>query len=184
MIRINLLPVRAAQKKEKLRSQISIFILCMILVCIACGSLYVQKTIAINNVKDEIAQINQKNRALTKKIGQVRDFEKKKADLKKKLDVLKALKDGKSGPVHLLDELSTALPDKLWLTKFSEKGGKIKLSGVADNENTVAAFMRNLDASPYYKNIELSVTEQTKVGERKMQKFTLNCSVETPPTKK
>jgi len=182
MIRINLLPVRAAQKKEKLRSQLSIFILCMILVCIACGSLYVQKTIAINNVKDEIAVIDQKNKALSKKIGQVRDFEKKKNDLEKKLAILQTLKDGKSGPVHLLDELSAALPDKLWLTKFSEKGGNINLAGVADNENTVAVFMRNLDASPYYKNIELSVTEQTKAGERKMQKFTLKCSVETPPS--
>lgn len=184
MIRINLLPVRAAQKKEKLRSQISIFVLCLILVCIACGSLYVQKTIAINTVKDEIADIDQKNKTLTKKIGQVRDFEKKQADLKKKLDILKTLKNGKSGPVHLLDELSAALPDKLWLTKFSEKNGSINLQGVADNENTVAVFMRNLDASPYYKNIELSVTEQTKAGETKMQKFTLNCSVETPPAEK
>jgi type IV pilus assembly protein PilN len=182
MIRINLLPVRAAQKKEKLRSQISIFLLCMILVCIACGSLYVQKRIAINSVKDEIAAIDQKNKALSQKIGQVRDFEKKKADLEKKLAILQTLKDRTSGPVHLLDELSAALPDKLWLTKFSEKGGSINLAGVADNENTVAVFMRNLDASPYYKNIELSVTEQTKTGERKMQKFTLNCRVETPPS--
>ncbi|SEA65197.1 type IV pilus assembly protein PilN [Desulfuromusa kysingii] len=182
MIRINLLPVRAAQKKEKLRSQVSIFVLCMILVCIACGALYVQKMLAVRDVRDEIALIDKQNKALTKKIGQVRDFEKKQAELENKLEILKKLKDGKSGPVHLLDELSAALPEKLWLTKFSEKSGQINLSGVADNENTVAEFMRNLDASPYYKNIELSVTEQTKAGERKMQKFTLNCSVETPPS--
>ena len=182
MIRINLLPVRAAQKKEKLRSQVSIFFLCIVLVCIACGSLYVQKMTAINSVKDEIATINQKNNALKKKIGQVKDFEKKKADLEQKLAVLQTLKNGKSGPVHLLDELSAALPEKLWLTKFSEKAGRISLAGVADNEHTVAIFMKNLDASPYYMNIELSVTEQTKAGERKMQKFTLNCSVEAPPS--
>lgn len=180
MIRINLLPVRAAQKKEKLRSQLSIFFLCLILVCIGCGALYVQKVTAINSVKDEIAVINQKNKELRKKIGQVRDFEKKKADLEKKLAVLQTLKEKKSGPAHLLDELSAALPEKLWLTKFSEKGGSINVAGIADNENTVAAFMRNLDASPYYRNVELSVTEQSKVGDRKMQKFTLNCSVETP----
>ncbi|RLB72769.1 MAG: fimbrial protein [Deltaproteobacteria bacterium] len=180
MIRINLLPVRAAQKKEKLRSQLSIFFLCIILVCIGCGALYFQQMSATSSVEDEIASIAQKNRELTKKIGQVKDFEKKKAELEKKLAVLKTLKSGKSGPVHLLDELSTSLPDKLWLTKFADKGGKITLSGVADNENTVAVFMRNLEDSPYYKNIGLAVTEQTKAGDRKMQKFTLNCSVEAP----
>jgi len=180
MIRINLLPVRAAQRKERLRSQLSIFFLCMILVCIGCGALYVQKLAAIKDVKGEIATINQKNIELRKKIGQVKDFEKKKADLEKKLAILTKLKDGKSGPVHLLDELSAALPDKLWLTKFSEKGGQIHLAGVADSENTVAVFMKKLDSSPYYMNVELSVTEQTKAGGRKMQKFTLNCSVEAP----
>ena len=180
MIRINLLPVRAAQKKEKLRTQLSIFFLCVALVCIGCGALYFQQMTANNSVKNEITSIDQKNKELRKKIGQVKDFEKKKADLEKKLAVLKTLKNGKSGPVHLLDELSTSLPAKLWLTKFSEKGGKINLSGVADNENTVAVFMQNLDASPYYKDIELAVTEQTKAGDKKMQKFTLNCSVEAP----
>ncbi len=180
MIRINLLPVRAAQKKEKLRSQLSIFFLCLILVFIGCGALYFQQMMVINDVQDEITTITQKNNELKKKIGQVKNFEKKKAELEKKLAVLATLKAAKTGPVHLLDELSTSLPDKLWLTKFKEKGGKINLSGVADNENTVAVFMRNLDASPYYKNVELAVTEQTKAGDRKMQKFTLNCSVETP----
>lgn len=183
MIRINLLPVRAAQKKEKIRSQLSIFFLCIILVLIGCGALYAQKMSAINNTKDEIAEIDKKNRALQKKIGQVKDFEKKKADLEEKLNVLKSLKDGKTGPVHLLDELSSALPDKLWLTKFTEKGGSITLSGVADSENTVAGFMRTLDASPYYQNIELAVTEQTKVGDNKMQKFTLSCKVQMPSSK-
>lgn len=183
MIHINLLPVRAAQKKEKLRSQLTIFFLCILLVLIGCGALYAQKVILINDTKDEIAVINKKNNALKKKIGQVRNFEKKKAELEKKLNVLKSLKAGKSGPVHLLDELSSALPDKLWLTKFSEKGGSIALSGVADSESTVAQFMKKLDASAYYQNVELKITEQKKFGEKKMQKFTLSCKVQMPSSK-
>ena len=109
---------------------------------------------------------------------------KKKADLEQKLGILKDLKAGKKGPVHLLDELSSALPDALWLTDFSEKSGQIKLSGIADNEETVAGFMRNLEASPFYRGVELSVTEQSIIGDTKMQKFTLNCAAETPLAKK
>ncbi len=184
MIRINLLPVRAAQRKEKIRSQLSIFFLCIILVLIGCGALYAQKMTAINGTKEQIAEIDKQNRALQKKIGQVKDFEKKKADLEQKLNVLDSLKENKSGPVHLLDELSRALPDKLWLTKFTEKDGSITLSGIADNENTVADFMRTLDASSYYQNVELTVTEQTKVADNKMQKFTLSCNVQMPSSSK
>ncbi len=183
MIRINLLPVRAAQKKERIRSQLSIFLLCLILVFIGCGALYAQKRAEINDTKNEISNINNKNNALKKKIGEVRNFETKKSELEQKLNVLYSLKENKSGPVHLLDELSSALPENLWMTKFVEKNGVITLSGVADTEYTVATFMKNLEASPYYQNVELSVTEQSKISETKMQKFTLICQVKLPSTK-
>jgi len=183
MIRINLLPVRAAQKQQRLRAQLSVFFLCLILAFIACGVLYVQKQAAIDKVKVEIADIEAKNRALQKIIGQVKDFEMKKADLEKKLAVLASLKANKSGPVHLLDQLSFSLPDNLWLTSFKENNGQITLSGIADTEKTVARFMKNLDASPYYQRIALSITEQTKVGDKKMQKFTLDCNSESPSSK-
>lgn len=183
MIRINLLPVRAAQKKAKLRSQVFIFLLCLILVGAGCGALYVQQMFAADNVRDEIAQLEKKNKILKKKIGKVRDFEKKKADLGKKLDILEKLKAGKKGPVYLLDELSHALPDKVWLTSFTEKGGRINLAGFGVDEHIVANFMENLESSKYYRNVELSVTEQAKVGGKKIQKFTLKCRTETPSSK-
>jgi len=187
MIRINLLPIRAAQKKEKLRSQLSVLFLCLILVCAVCGALYVQQMFAIDDLKDEIAIINKKNADLKKTLGEVANYEKKKKDLEKKLTVLNRLEEGRSGPVRLLDELSNALPtlpDKVWLTEFSESGASINMKGVGDNERTVARFMQNLEASPYYKNIELTVTEQASVGGIKMQKFTLRCQKETPASKR
>jgi len=180
MIRINLLPVRAAQKKEKLRSQLSILFLCLILVFAGCGALYVTKMFALDNLKQELADIDRQNTALKKKLGEIANYEKKKKALEQKLKVLADLKAGKAGPVHLLDELSRALPDKVWLTQFTEKAGKIDLAGVGDTEQTVAAFMNNLEKSPYYKGVELSVTEQTTVGGVKMQKFTLKCRTEKP----
>ena len=182
MIRINLLPVRAAQKKEKLRSQLSILFLSLILLGAGCGALYVTKMLEIDGLKDEIADLGRQNQALKKELGEVVDFEKKKADLEQKLKVLNDLKLAKAGPVHLLDELSRALPQKVWLTDFSENNGQVDLKGYGDTEETVAEFMNNLEASPYYAAVELSVTEQASVGEFKMQKFTLKCSTEKPST--
>jgi len=183
MIRINLLPIRAAQKKEKLRSQISILVLCIILVCAGCGALYVQQMFAIDSLKEEISDLNKKNADLKKTLGEVADIEKKKKDLEQKLSVLNSLEEGRSGPVRLLDALSNALPvrpDKVWLTQFSESGGQIKMDGFGDSEGTVAKFMQNLEASAFYENIELSVTEQSTVGGIRMQKFSIRCQKESP----
>lgn len=182
MIRINLLPVRAAQRKEKLRSQLSILLLSLVLVSLICGVLYVQQQRTNENLQSEIADINRRNTELQKIIGEVRDYEKRKADLEQKLQVLGALKDGKTGPVRLMDDLSNALPENLWLTSFAEQNGSVDLSGVADTEQTVALFMQRLDASGYYQNIELNVTEQTNVGNRRMQRFTLKGQATSPAT--
>lgn len=183
MIRINLLPVRAAQKKEKLRSQASVLFLCMLLVFAACGALYVQQMWATDSLTAEIAQIDAQNAKLKIELGKVANIEKDTEELKKKLAILATLQTDRSGPVRLLDELITALPEKVWLTQFTEKGGKIDLAGYGDSENTVARFMNNLEKSPNYQGVVLNVTEQSAVSGIKMQKFTLSCQTETPPSK-
>ncbi len=180
MIRINLLPVRAAQRKEKLRSQLSILFLCLLLALIGCAAAYFKQESETKELNEEIAQVEARNNALKKQIGEVRDIEKRKAELAKKLDILQSLKEGKTGPVRLLDELSRALPDKLWLTSFSESSGNIQIAGYGISQNVVAEFMRNLGSSPYYANIELTVTEQTNLGGVKVHKFSLSCRAEKP----
>lgn len=180
MIRINLLPVRAAQKKEKLRSQLSVLVLSFVLVGLACGVLYVQQQRTNESLQTEIADINRRNAELQKVIGEVRDYEKRKADLEQKLQVLGRLKAGKTGPVRLMDDLSNALPEVLWLTSFSEQNGNIDLAGIADTEQTVALFMQQLEQSGHYQNIELNVTEQTNIGNRRMQRFTLKGRAVSP----
>lgn len=182
MIRINLLPVRAAQKKEKLRSQLTVLILCLALVAAACGGLYVRQNGAIEAIKQDIASLDKQNNDLRKQLREVANFDQMKQDLQKKLDVLASLKAGKSGPVRLLDELNRTLPDKVWLTDFSEQGGNVSLNGFGDSEKTVASFMKRLEESPYYRNVELAITEQADVGGMKMQKFSLRCQTETPPS--
>lgn len=180
MIRINLLPVRAAQRKEKLRTQVVVLVLSLLLAGAACGSLYLNKQWAIDDINAEIKDLQAQNNALKKKLGEVANYEKRKKDLQQKLDVLADLKTAKSGPVHLLDDLSLALPDKVWLTSFEERGGGVKLSGYGDTEKTVANFMNRLERSGYYSNVELSVTQQATIEGVKMQKFTLSCRTEKP----
>ncbi|BCR04680.1 type IV pilus assembly protein PilN [Desulfuromonas versatilis] len=181
MIRINLLPVRAAQKKEQLKGQLVILTLALIAVAVGCGGVYASLAGRVNDEKAAIAQKEAEINQLRKAIGEVAHFKKLQAELRGKLDVLDQLKAGKSGPVHLLDELSSALPDKLWILSFKESGGAVSLTGVGLNEETVAQFLRNLEASPYYQKVELQVVEQMVQSGLKMQKFNVNCRVEAPP---
>lgn len=181
MMHINLLPVRAAQKKEKLRSQVAVLILSMVLTLVACGAVYTTLQFGVDEVKQNIANQEARAKVLKKTLGEVAEFKKKKAELVGKLDILDQLKKGKTGPVHLLDELSLALPDKLWLTSFKESGGSVNLSGVALNEDVVALFLKRLEKSPYYRGVELQIIEQAAQSGVRVNKFNVVAKIETPP---
>ena len=184
MIRINLLPVRAAQKKARLQGQLVVLVLSLVVTCLICGGLYTSVAVKISAEKKQIAKIEKEITRLKKTLGEVAQFKKLQKEFQGKLDVLAKLKEKKTGPVHLLDELSRVLPDKLWLSSVKESGGGVSISGVGLNEETVARFMRDLEASPYYQQVELKVTEQTKQGSLKLQKFQISCRVETPAASK
>nr|WP_320050604.1 PilN domain-containing protein [uncultured Desulfuromonas sp.] len=183
MIRINLLPVKAAQKKEQLRNQVIVAVLALVIVVAGC--LFVEMTIQsdIKTVKADIAKNKEEIKSLQKKIGEVNKFKALQEELKNKLEVLQTLKDAKSGPVHLMDDLISALPENLWVTSFSEKGGNITIKGVGLSEDDVADFMTNLDTSPYYKNVRLKVTKQKAARGLRLQNFELVCKAEKPSDK-
>ena len=179
MIRINLLPVKAAQKKEKLKGQMFVSFLVLVVTVALCGSVYMH---FLNKIQDAQADIDQKRfeiSKLMKTIGEVNQFKKRQQELRAKLDVLEKLQTARSGPVHLLDELYKAMPDKLWLTTFSESNGSAKIDGIGVNEETVALFMRNLESSDYFSNVELQVIQQNLQGGNKFQKFSLVCKTQT-----
>ena len=77
-------------------------------------------------------------------LKEVADFEDKKAKLQKKVDLINALKANQRGPVRLMDEVSNALPDLLWLERMEVKGNVITLDGKALNPPAVANFLENL----------------------------------------
>lgn len=178
MIYINLLPVRAAQKREKLIEQLVILGAILILSVALCIGVYTVLLTKVSSEKDAIEAKKKEIEQLKKTIGEVDRFKKLQEELKNKLAVLDQLKEGKTGPVMLLDELAKAVPEKLWLTSFKETAGTINLSGIAFGEETVASFMRRLDESAFFQKVELQVIEQTKQGDTKLHKFTIVCQSE------
>jgi len=180
MIRINLLPVRAAQKKEQLKSQIVILVLAIVLTFAVCIVLYTSISFKVDERKQDIKNKQNEIAQLKKVIGEVDRFKDLKAQLQGKLDVLDKLKANRTGPVHLLDELSAAIPSKVWINSFKESGGMITISGVGLNEEAVAEFLQRLEASDYYQDIELQVIEKKTEGGRQVESFGIVCRVESP----
>jgi len=181
MIKINLLPLRAARKKETAVQQIAIFCISLLLVAVVVVSMYVVKRIQIATTQSEIAVANNRINELKAKIGKLEELKALKEQVRKKLDVLAQLRKNKTGPAHRLATLSDNTPDQLWLTGYSESGPAIRITGMATSEELIAAFMRNLEASADYMGVELIVSEQAESGGAKLKRFELSCKLRTAP---
>ena len=83
-------------------------------------------------------------------IDEVNGYEKKKASLEAKINLINGLKRNQHGPVRLMDEVSKALPDLVWLNSMNLIGKTIQINGKAMTPNAVANFIENLKKSPYF----------------------------------
>lgn len=177
MIRINLLPVRAARKKETAKQQIAILVLTLLLVTVIVGGVYAYFAAKVSAAENDIAASEQELAQLKAKIGEINNLKKLKDDVQKKLDVLTQLRKNKTGPVKRLGTLSDTVPEKLWLTAYSESGQSVSIGGVAFSEELIAEFMRRLQGSNDFTAVELVVSEQSEIAGTKVKKFQINCQL-------
>ncbi len=177
MIRINLLPVRETKKKKTTRQMFSILALSLGLVALILVFTHLSLSSQINQVQAQIVGYNEEIKRLKIDTKDVDKFKAEKEDLQRRLNIIYALQRAKTGPVRVLDDLSMALPGKLWLTSLREKGGKMEIKGIAFDNQDIAKFMTNLESYGVIKNVELVISQQLEKKEMKLKEFTLTCQV-------
>lgn len=177
MIRINLLPVREKKKKESTRKMFSILVLSLALVGVALVFVHLSLSSQISQVQRQITDYNEEIKRLKVDTKDVDKFKAEKEDLQRRLNIIYTLQRAKTGPVRVLDDLSVALPGKLWLTAVREKNGKMEIKGIAFDNQDIANFMTNLEKSGVIKNVELVIAQQLEKKELKLKEFTLTCQV-------
>lgn len=179
MIRINLLPFRAARKKENIRRQLTIFALTVVFALVVMAYYFMKLSSTLSDREKEEQQIKVELAGYKKTIERINNLEKKIAEIRKKLDVIKDLEKKKTGPVLLLDQIAMAVPkEKLWLTSFVEKKGKLTLNGTAMDNETVAVFMTNLENAELITAVDLKSTRLRSLPKYKLSvsDFSLECT--------
>ena len=111
-------------------------------------------------LKIEVAEAQVEVDRLAPIIKEVEEFKAKKAELQLKVDVIGNLKENQRGPVEIMDKVSRALPELLWLNKMQVVASDVSLEGQAFNTNAVANFIENLDKVPEFQEPVLQDTAQ------------------------
>ncbi len=161
MIRINLLPFRAARKKENVRRQISMFSLSVFFVAIAL--FYYNSVLAnqvqeldegVNNAKVELAKYKKINK-------EIKILETKLKILRQKRQVIEDLDASREDAVRLMNKMTEVMvPGRMWLSSFTAMGNGVKASGTAIDNKTVADFMTNLQKVEQFSDVNLLQTSR------------------------
>ncbi len=183
MIKINLLPTKKTRKRGSTQQQLIIFAGVLAAVGIMLYSVYSSEADKVSVLEQQKAQVSEEMKRLEGIIGDINTIQAKKDELKKKLDIIEMLKKQKIGPVRILDEISTIIPKRVWLTNISQMQNMMHFSGKSTDHKEVAIFMKNLESSPFFNKVELivinQVAEKEATGALVMQ-FEITCEFNLP----
>ncbi|MCP4579679.1 MAG: hypothetical protein GY846_25695 [Deltaproteobacteria bacterium] len=178
MIKINLLPFRAARKRENVRRQVSIYLLCILFLFCLMGYLHVSLGSQLTQLKVREESLRKELKSYATITREIAKLKKDTQDLNTKLGVIESLEKQRVGPVLLLAEIARAVPpDRLWLTSVLETRGTLTLRGTAMDNHTVALFMTQLENAPHINAVDLDRTALTyfKQYKRGASNFVLTC---------
>jgi type IV pilus assembly protein PilN len=181
MIKINLLPVRAARKKEAIRQQLSVAGLSFLMLFVIFGGIYWSKNSKISKARTDIRQGENELKELKRKVGELSRIKEQKRIAQEKLGIVKQLEANRSGPVKLLHDISNAIPEKAWIEILKETKNVITLKGFASTEDVVADFMRGLERYPEMGRVELEIVRKAKKENVELIGFTIKLIREQKP---
>ena len=133
-------------------------------------------------VDEDLAKGEREMQQLRSVLAQVQKFESSKAQLQQRVTLIEQLRRGQSGPVHILDEISKAVPERLWLTDLTERGDDIVLAGMTTSLTGLSDFVANLESSAWFKKpvdiVDSQVTPDAKNGD--IFKFSIKAVFNNP----
>ena len=180
MIRVNLLPHRAARRR---RQQQQFFIALGMIAFLGVAIWLLVHTTLSRTYQEQLSR-NQYLQAeiakLDKELEDIKKLKEMTASLLARKKVVETLQSNRSEVVHVLDELARQLPDGIYLKAIKQQGSRVSLNGYTQSQARVSTLMRNLDASPHLENPNLIEIKAVPLGTTRVNEFTLNVNIERP----
>lgn len=177
MIRINLLPWRAARRKDQ-RQHLAVLggmVAVLGLLIVGAVHLTIAGYISVQNDRNEF--LKKENVRLDKEIEEIKKLKTEIAALLARKQIIERLQADRAQAVYLLQELVQQVPDGVYLKTIKQTGLKVNLSGYSQSNARVSTLMRNLGASPYLENPDLVEIKAATVSNKRVSEFNMNVSL-------
>lgn len=159
MPRINLLPWRAAERKQRQKN----FAIAALLAVVLGGLIMwlvntgIQGRIDYQSARNQ--RLQQEIATLDEQIKEIRNLRVRKERLLARMAAIDDLQKARPEVVFLFDQLVEVTPEGVFLTEFTQNGRNLLFKGVAESSTRVSTLMRNIAASPTLGDPRLQVVQ-------------------------
>jgi len=167
MAKVNLLPWRAERRTRRQQEFYRLLGGAFVVALILGGLGVFFYSSQIDGQTDRNTFLQNEITKLDAQIEEIKTLDNEKQKLLRRKEVIEQLQSNRSQMVHLFDELVRTIPDGVRLTAVKQDGNKLTLEGLSQSNARVSAYMRNIEASGWMTNPDLSVI-QVKEGDKSL----------------
>ncbi|HEB59586.1 MAG TPA: pilus assembly protein PilN [Gammaproteobacteria bacterium] len=160
MAHINLLPWRQEQRRERQRQFFTMMGLSALLMVLIVVAVHLQYSRMISSQNGRNTYLQTQIDELNTRLAKIKILEKEREKLAKRINKIKELQANRPKIVQMFDELVRIIPDGMYLTLLQQKGKTIRMEGVAQSNERVSSFMRNIDEAATLAKPVLEVIKQ------------------------
>jgi type IV pilus assembly protein PilN len=185
MIRVNLLKTERKEVEEKAAAgapkvrerRLPLGEALLLLIVVALGALIVLQIRASGREKRLLAAAQEEYQKLQPVVAKLEEVQKRRDFLKKKIDLINQLKLQQPLPIDILEEISRALPDWVWLTEVNLRNMVLSLRGKAISNVLLSDYIFNLERSEVFESVSLIDSTLRTIGNAQYLEFSLQANV-------
>jgi type IV pilus assembly protein PilN len=180
MTEINLLPWREEHRQEQKKG----FVVMVVMVCVFAaaivGLIHFQMQGKINYQLNRNQFLSAEIVTLDKQILEIKELQKVRDSLIERMEVIQKLQGSRPSIVHLFSEIVSSVPNGVYLQSLNQTGSNLTINGEAESNARVSTYMRNLQASAWLKDPNLTVIEIEDKTINRISTFTLTVKQTSP----
>lgn len=178
---INLLDWRRARRERRKQDFAVGMGLGVLAGAVIAGLVYMNISGAFDHQVERNDYLRKQSQEMDKKITEIRELERVRGNLLARMRVIEELQASRSAMVHFFDEIVGTLPEGVNLTSVKQQGSNITVDGIAESNGRISTYMKNLDASPWFRDPRLVVIKTNEKDRRRNSTFQLRVQALTKP---
>jgi type IV pilus assembly protein PilN len=180
MTRINLLPWREELRQEQKKQFGVMAVMTCVLAAAIVGLIHFQMQSKIDYQTSRNSFMNTQITQVDEEIKEISELQKTRRSLVERMEVIQDLQGSRPSIVHLFTEIVSTVPNGVYLETLSQIGNNLQVTGEAESNARVSTYMRNLQASAWMKDPNLTVIEIEDKTVNRISSFKLTVKQTSP----